>query len=128
MAKDERAEGSPAAARERPYAIPMVREVSSAADERVQTPLAWDPLELGDAVLLEIEPRPHHQIPDRARDKHLAGTGPGPHPCPDVHGHPGEVAIAALTFAGYPYRVDFTTCAKLNCQRSTMWNPIRSGT
>jgi len=29
---------------------------------------------------------------------------------------------------GYPYRVDFTTCAKLNCQRSTMWNPMPWGT
>ena len=26
------------------------------------------------------------------------------------------------------YRVDFTTCAKLNCQRSTMWKPMCCGT
>ena len=39
-----------------------------------------------------------------------------------------ELYFGRQVVRGERHRVDLVTCAKLNCQRSTMWKPSRSGT
>ena len=65
----------------------------------VETPFAWYALELDGAALLEGDARPRDEIPDRARDEHLAGLGLGGDPRTDVYGDATDLLLQKLAFA-----------------------------
>ena len=73
----------------------------------VERKLAGYALQHVPAVVLETDPRSGHEIPDRPRDKHLAGAGLGGHTSGDVHGDPADIICQQLALAGVQPRAHF---------------------
>ena len=59
-----------------------------------QVPLAGHTLELVCAALLELEPRPDHEVAQRAGHQHIVRPCQRAHPRTDVHGDPADVINA----------------------------------
>src|SRR6266540_4306667 len=72
----------------------------SGAGHSVEAPIAGYSLEGVRSAVLELDPRPHHQILDGARDEHLSGRGLGAHTGTDVDSHAGNVIPMQLALAG----------------------------
>src|ERR1700694_1304937 len=63
-------------------------------------PLAGHAPELVYPAIIELEPRPDHQIAQRARHQHVVAPRQGTDACADVHGDPADGSAAALALAG----------------------------
>src|SRR6266702_2471200 len=72
----------------------------------VQAPVARHPFELVLAAIRELDPRPHHQVLDRAGHQHAAVPGQRHDPGGDVHGQAGDLAAVDLDLAGVQARPD----------------------
>jgi hypothetical protein len=57
-------------------------------------PLAGHTLELVNTALLELEPRPDHEVAQRAGHQHVVRTCQRAHPRTNVHGDPADVINA----------------------------------